>query len=345
MMPGGIRPTSPTDGPQIAALLAEVGLHPNMGPEELYWKYWEQRPDWPGPRSFVMIRGDEIVAHAGIVWGSYSVGDRRVSTIHLIDWAARANAMGAGVALMKSIGRLADALLSIGGSRHTLEIVPHLGFRRVGEAIGYVRTLNPAGILRSGHGPSWKRLPRVARSMMWTAMAPSDDVDDCRVRRLDSKDIGALASEFSVPVHGRTTFARSEALFRYVLSCPMTPIKLYAWERSGGKRGYFLLAFAPGQARLADCQVESDEPEDWRALVQCAVQHARRNSDAAELVAWASDAALARVLRECGFHARGTQPIQLLARDGLSIAGADLRVQMLDSDAAYGHHGRAELWA
>lgn len=344
-MSGGVRPTSPADGSRIAALLAEAGLHPNIAPEELYWRYWQPRSDWPGPRSFVMARGEELLAHAGVVPGTFALGDRRLSTLHLIDWAARSDAMGAGVALMKSIGRLADALFSIGGSRHTLEIVPHLRFLRAGAAIGYVRTLNPAGILRRGHGPSWKRLPRVARSLWWIARAPSDNVDDCQVRRLEPDEISLLGSALPMPTHGTATFMRSESLFRYVLSCPVTPIELYSWEREGDKRGYFLLAFAPGQARLADCWVQSDDPNDWRALVQCAVRQARGRSDAAELAAWASDPVLSRALRECGFHARRIHPIQLLARPASSIVTTSLRVQMLDSDAAYTHHGRVELWA
>lgn len=345
VIPSRVRPTSPADGPQIAALLAEAGLHPNMRPEELHWKYWQPRSDWPGPRSFVMARNGEILAHAGIVYGGCLWGMGRLNTIHLVDWAAHPSATGAGVALMKHIGRLADALLSIGGSKHTRQIVPHLGFQPIGEATAYVRTLNPLHILRSRDGPFWKRLPRVARSMWWTATAPSDDLDDCQARRIEPNGIGALTPEFPVSVHDTATFERSDPLFRYILTCPTTPIELYAWQRNGEKRGYFLLAFAPGQVRLADCWVRSDDPDDWRALVQCAVRWARRTSGAAELVAWASDAVLSHALRECGFHARGVQPIQLLTRTGSDIVRAHLRVQMLDSDAAYSHHGRPELWA
>lgn len=344
-MAGGIRPTTPSDGPQIAALLAEAGLHSNSGARELHWKYWKERADWPGPRSYVMTRGDEILAHAGIVPGFCTVGTRKVRTIHLIDWAARPNAAGAGVALMKSIGRLADALLSIGGSSYTLQIVPHLGFRPHGEATSYVRPLHPLGILRSRSGPSWKLLPRLARSILWSVTAPSADAEDCQVRRLYADEIGLLAPVFPASHGVAAVFARSEPFFRYMLDCPITPIELYAWQRKGATRGYFLLAFAPGQVRLADCWARSDEPADWRALVQCAVRQAGEHSDAAELVAWASDAVLSRALTECGFRPRGSQPIQLLAREGSSIQATTLRVQMLDNDAVYSHCGRADLWA
>jgi hypothetical protein len=341
----GVRPAAPADGPQIAALLAEAGLRPNMLLEELHWKYWQGRADWPGPRSFVMARGGEILAHAGIVPGRCVWAGGRVRTIHLIDWAARPDALGAGVALLKQIGRLTDALVSIGGSAQTRQILPHLGFRPFGEATGFVRALNPLRILASGGSPTWKILPRLARSVFWAATAPSAGPGDRQAHRIGPDEVGAVPWEFPAPPRDTAIFERSDILFRYVLTCPMTPVELYAWEQRGRPRGYFLLAFAPGQVRLADCWVPSDAPNDWRALIQAAVRQALKDSDAAELVTWASDAVLSRALRECGFHARGAQPIQLLARKDLRIDATTLRVQMLDNDAAYGHHGRAELWA
>lgn len=343
--PRGVRPTTPADGPQIAALLGEAGLHPNMPLEELQWKYWQRRSDWPGPRSFVMTRGSEIIAHAGTVPGSCVWAGGRVRTIHLIDWAALPNAVGAGVALMKHVGRLTDALLSIGGSAQTLQILPHLGFRPFGQATAFVRALYPLRILASGGSPAWKILPRLARSVFWSATAPSPGPGDRQARRVGPDEIGTVASEFPAPRRDTATFERSEILFQYALTCPMTPIQLYAWGQRGRVRGYFLLAFAPAQVRLADCWVQSDDPDDWRALIQCAVRRARKDSDAAELVTWASDAVFARSLRECGFHERGSQPIQLLERKDLRIDATTLRVQMLDNDAAYRHHGRADLWA
>lgn len=341
----GVRPTSPADGPQIAALLAEAGLRPEIRLEELQWKYWQGRADWPGPRSFVMTRGSKILAHAGIVPGSCVWTGGRVRTIHVIDWAARPDALGAGVALMKHIGRMTDVLLSIGGSEQTLQILPHLGFRAFGHATGFVRALYPLRILASGGSPTWKILPRLVRSVFWAAAAPSAVADDWQAHRIGPDEIRAVASDFPVPPRNTAIFERSEILFRYVLTCPMTPIELYAWKRRGIQRGYFLLAFAPGQVRLADCWVHSDDPDDWRAMIGAAVRQALKDSDAAELVTWASDTVLCRSLQECGFHARGAQPIQLLARKDLRIDATTLRVQMLDNDAAYGHRGRAELWA
>lgn len=340
-----VRPTTPEDAPEIAALLADAGLHPHMPRAEMHWKYWQARDDWPGPRSFVMTRDGKILTHAAIVPGRFLWEGGQARTVHLIDWAARPQAVGAGVALMKHIGRSADALLAIGGSAQTLKIVPELGFQLLGQATELVRPLHPLRILGGVHGPAWKLLPRTARSAIWSASAPSPSQAVGHARRIRADEIESLDLDWPQPEAGTSTFERSAALFRYVLSCPMTSFELYVWERTDGARGYFLLAFAPGQARLADCWTRSSDPSDWRSLALSAVREAKRHTDAAELVAWASEPLLERALEESGFHARGALPIRCLAAGNLVAGAAAARVQMLDNDAAYSHQGRAELWA
>jgi hypothetical protein len=91
--------------------------------------------------------------------------------------------------------------------------------------------------------------------------------------------------------------------------------------------------------------VDSEDPADWRALVQCAVFEAKRHPQAAELAAWGSDAALSERLRECGFHARDELLVQVHAPRNPELIAHPLRVQMLDNDAAYRYGGSNEFWA
>ena len=130
-----------------------------------------------------------------------------------------------------------------------------------------------------------------------------------------------------------------------MLVCPIVPMELYALRKDGVPRGYVLLAFAPGQVRLGDCWLNSQDPADWRALLQWTVQLAMRRSDAAELVTWSNDAVLTRSLLEGGFHARTSQPVQLMLRKGCAALPETLRVQMVDADATYLDHDRMSLWA
>jgi hypothetical protein len=340
-----IRAATPADSPALLELMNEVGLRPNTAPEHLEWKYWRPRPDHPGPRSFVMTRGSQILAHTAIVPGVCLAGTDSIRTLHLIDWAARPGAIGAGVALLKHLGQSTDALLAIGGSLDTLRLLPHLGFQRWGDATGYVRPLHPLRIITPGPRRWRTLLPRVARGFWWSMHAPSIPVHGWTVRRIAATDTAVVAGILPTPTNGLALFERRQGMFKYFLECTVAPMQLHVLERQGRVRGYFLLSYAFRQVRLADCWIDSDDPADWHALIQGAVLEAKRHPLAAELVAWGSDPAMSRYLVECGFHDRGVVPIQVAAPRNPTLHRTTLRVQLLDNDAAYLQSGQSEFWA
>ncbi len=339
------RPSTPADVPAIIALLAQAGLRPNVKPQDLHWKYWQPRADWRGPRSFVLADGSEILAHGGIVPGTCAWESQRLRTLHVIDWAASPREIGAGVALMNYVGQQAEALLAIGGSAQTMQILPRIGFRAAGFAVGYTRALSPLRLLQDPRQRNWRLLPRFVRSLAWKLAAPPASAgDDWLARRVAGDDLERISVALPIPTRGMGVFERSAGLFSYALACPIAPMHLYSVERAGRVRGYFLLVSAPGQVRIVDCWMDSDRPVDWRALIHCAVEEARRDPDAAEVVIWASDPLLSECLRTSGFHARQKTPILLRPTNGAAVPVAPLRVQMLDNDEAYLHHGRIEPW-
>jgi hypothetical protein len=63
----------------------------NVDPGNMRWKYWQPRPDRPGPRSYVLVDGSSIVAHGGLVPGSILWGDERTELVQMIDWVARSD--------------------------------------------------------------------------------------------------------------------------------------------------------------------------------------------------------------------------------------------------------------
>src|SRR5215469_11972199 len=121
-------------------------------------------------------------------------------------------------------------------------------------------------------------------------------------------------------------------------------MELHVVENGAAAEGYFVLAYAPGQARLADCWLESDDPEAWQALVQLAVRQAARHSEVAEVAAICSEPLLAAALQRCGFHARSSRPLMVRA-NGMGLPTAGIRIQMLDDDSAYRHDGSRTFWA
>jgi hypothetical protein len=339
-----LRPSSPADARAIAALLVEAGLHPVARPDVEQWKYWQADCGWTGDRSFVLTAGEAVIAHGAIVGGALLSERERNSIVMVVDWAARPDAAGAGITLMKLLRQNADGMLAIGGSVHTRRILPHLGFKPCGEVTSYVRPLRPLRLLR-GRARGWRLVPRLARSIWWMLRAPARGHDAFTVRRISAETLSELRPVLPAPSPEFAVFERNETSLRHALKCPLVPMELYALERSGALQGYFLLAIAGLQARLADCWMTSSDPADWRALVQCAVQRARRHPRVAETIAWASDPLLDRALSECGFHARGTQPVSILMRAGRAAPAGRLRVQMLEGDAAYLEPGGGSLLA
>lgn len=340
-----VRPSTPEDGPAIVALMRQAGLQPHVDPEHLHWKYWREHPDWSGSRSFVLTDGRDLLAHGAVVPGTMRWGTRQARVIHMIDWAARREAIGAGVLLMKHMGGMTDFLLGIGGSRQSREIMPRIGYQCCGTVRGYVRTLNPLAIPRRPTRVPWKRGPRMARSLLWILSAPQIDLGGWAVRRIGPDALDELSAVLPAPQPGLATVQRSTALLRHALACPIVPVELFALERGGRIGGYFMLSFAPGQARLIDGWVRSEDPADWRALAHAAVQTARRHGGTAELATWASDPRWGQILRTCGFHERVQLPIGLRPSAKEALPAETLRVQMIDNDEFYLYFGGNQLWA
>jgi hypothetical protein len=340
-----VRATTPEDGPEIVALMADAGLQPNVRPQDLQWKYWQQRTDCVGPRSYVVSDGRAVLAHAAIIPLGCERDGRRLRVAHLIDWAARAGEPGTGLMLMRYVATLTDALIGIGGSDASLKLLPHVGFRQSGVVTGYVRTLHPLKLLGDASRPNWRVLPRLARSALWRIAAPRPDGNRWQARRISADQLETIAPAFSKSPGRVTAFERSEAELGYMLSCPIAPMELFVLEQGGSLRGYFMLAFVSCQARLVAAWVDSDAPVDWTLLVQCAVRQAMQKKAIAELVTWGSDPMLSACLVACGFHPRSTAPILVRSSKAIDLAAAALRVHMLDSDAAYFHTGGRVLWA
>ncbi len=340
-----VRPSTPEDGPAIVALMRQAGLQPHEDPAHLHWKYWQGRPDWSGSRSFVVTDGKKILAHGAACPGTLRSGAIQARVIHMIDWAARRDAVGAGVLLMKHVAGMTDFLLGVGGSDHTLKIMPLIGYRPCGTVTGYVRTLSPLRILERPSAARWKVAPRIARSLLWSLSAPRAGVGGWQVRRIGVDEVPRIADALPDRCADLALFGRSPDLLRHVLACPIVPVELYALEKAGRVLGYFVLSYAPGQARLADLWTVSEDLADWRALAHSAVRQARSRGGLAELVAWSSDPRLSQVFGACGFHARLTLPIYLRSSGEVPVPQETLRVQMIDNDAFYLYFGGNELWA
>ena len=341
------RSATPGDARAIVALYKEAGLHPDVERQHLEWKYWQPRADWPGPRSFVLTDGGEVIAHLAIVPGRCVWQMHSIRLGHLIDWAASPKAPGAGIALLNQVVGQEQAVLAVGASDEALQILPRIGFRAMGAVSNYVRPLRPLRLRRSAGtaSSSWRLAARVVRSIAWTLTAPPARASNWQPLSLAAPDVSRISAVLPVPLEKTAVFERSAELFRYMLSCPILPMELFAVKRADQIQGYYLLASAPGQIRIADYWMDSQEPADWRELILCAVEQATHHHEAAEVVSWASDPTLAQTLEACGFRARYETPMLLRPAADQVLPQGTLRVQMLDTDLAYLHGGSKEFWS
>jgi hypothetical protein len=346
----GFRPTSVADEPAISALLREAhgvsAAHPMFEPRHLYWKYWQPHAGWDGSRSYVLTRDDCIVAHAAVVPAMCTWGGGRLRLLHVIDWAARADARGAGTALMKCLGSLADAIVTSDGGEAALRLLPLMGFRQSHITVtGYVRPIRPLLYLSAGRAAPGRLLARCVRNALWALRAPGSEHGSRHARAVSAEDVGAASIPWPAPKYGTAVLERTAAVMSYLLNCPAVRMQLYVVEGAHAAEGYFVLAFAPGQARLVDCWLDCDASSGWEALVHLAVGQARRHQGVAEVAAICSEPLLAAALQHAGFHARYSRPLFVRTADGVRVPDAGMRVQMLDDDAAYLHSGSTLLWA
>jgi hypothetical protein len=346
-MKSEFRETSPQDAPAVRAFLQrifEIDSDAPMISGLLHWKCWEPRSDWPGSRSYVLANGSELISHAAVMPLSCVNGQRRLSMVHLMDWAAEPKVVGCGVVLLKRISRMVDSVVSAGGSEMTQQLLPALGFKTLGEVTKFVRPLRPLRPM-AGQRLTLRAGAQCARRLLWTLQAPSLRTSEWTVTRIAPEQLIPAALPWPRAKEGLTQCERSAQTLDYFLNCPPVGMELYLAAKSASVRGYFLLAYASGQARIADFHVDSEDPADWRALIQLAVSQARRNPDAAEIVSLGSDPVTRQALVDSGFHPRGGSTIRVWTAKGIEFPAGPFRFQMIDNDAASYHENKNFYWA
>lgn len=343
------RPTSPEDAPAVAAFLQRIfrieANLPVIEPRHMHWKYWDERPGWEGSRGYVLTREGTIVAHAALTPLTCVSGARRWRMAHLIDWAADPKSAGSGVYLLWQMAGLVDAILATDGTEVARKVQSAFGFRAGGEVTRFARPLRPLRRL-AAQNLSLRTGAQFTRSVWWWLRQPPR-------RRSRGWTAGRVAAGETIPEFVRWPSApaesalleRSAAAIAYLLNCPATRMEFYPVAKGDRPYGYFLLAHAPGQTRIADFYADSEQREDWCALIELAVRQAKRNPAAAEVVSLGSDALTRDALLDCGFHARGSSAVHILPGKGVELPAAAIRVQMIDSDAAYLHANRSDYWS
>lgn len=341
-MPSHFRPTTPGDAEAISILMKAVfdlgPDHPGLNAQQMDWKYWQEWSEWPGSRGFVMERDSNILAHGAVIPLTLTWSGQCLRLVHLIDWAARSDSTGAGIALLKRVGQMVDGVFVPGGSPTSQKILPALGFRPLGTAVRFILPLHPlARLPDSWH--SWKGAARFARSLTLSALRGSLKTvpPEWRARPISSPELISCVLANSEATGQIARFMRSSSALMHLLRCPSAPASLYAVAREDVTCGYFVLMMAGRQCRIADAWVMPDQEDNWHNLFALTIEEAKTRPNIAELVAVANTDVEMRALRWAGFPRCGQIPLWLWLRSG-NIPDA-VRYQMADGDYAYLHDG------
>jgi hypothetical protein len=294
------------------------------------WKYWRASPHWQGSRSYVLERGNQIIAHGAVLPLSFAHGGKQLTLLHLFDWASEPSAIGSGVVLLKRIAALADGLLIVGGSEVTRRLVRPLGFRAFGDVMRHART-----------GPGGPLVPDPA--------APLDSISVDAVLSLDdavTRGGAALDLELpdASPGQDWLQFRRSASALHELASCPAARFQSYVVVHDGAPLGGFVLAFVPFQTRIVACWSETGSPEAARAVLAGACRQAQTEAAADELVCMTNVPAEEQALQALGFQACGPVPMFVLAARELIPDATRIRFQLLDGDVAFLHHAQPQPW-
>jgi len=135
-----IRATDHKDLPALSKFLVRLyKFEPSdfhFDPQLLEWKYLYPRAGWQGGRSYLLERDGNIVAHAGVGPASFRLPTGQVvNSLTIMDWAADSTVPLAGITLFRKLMGMAPTVFIIGGAPVTRQIMPHIGFRPVGDAL------------------------------------------------------------------------------------------------------------------------------------------------------------------------------------------------------------------
>jgi len=313
---------------------------PFLNDRHLRWKYYAEREDWPGSRSFVLAEASRLVAHAcawpvTVLWN-----DRKIAGFHPIDWAASAGVPAAGALLLREMRKLAEISISVGGTDVAQKVIANTGYRPAGEMKYYARPLRPWLQAGTHQRRNFKLPARLARNWWWAMRWPVTAPSTWSAERVAPEQIPAEV----LPVSSErlTACARSAAQFRYFEQCPIGRHELYLVRERGIVKGYFLLSFVPGQARVADAWARSGEIDEWEALYRRAMRTAFDAGKAAEITAASAHEAGHYALRRCGFRMYQALPVMLFDPKRLLRGAPPVHWQMIDNDFSFLHQGRPE---
>lgn len=324
--------------PQISALLLKqfslTPEHPLLDREQILWKYFEPRPDWDGSRSYGLMSGGRMLAHAAVcpIHFTRPVGEA-IRTALVIDWVS--GVPGAGTEIFKRFYTMFDAIFGESGSSRAQKIIQLLGFPKIGEVKIYSRPLRPLDLFRQRAGNGVVRnLARFGRDVVANAMPAAKIPEGWMVERVSASGDRLERICAYEPASFRQP-KRSPALVSYFLKCPGVRMTGYSVRHNGVERAYFLLGDLKKEVRLADLRIASEEQLDWTATIALLLRVAQQEYSAALLIVPSSLPLLDEALENNRFRCFQHDPMYLYDPQALFPNPLSVNMTPFDGDQAY----------
>lgn len=344
-MKSSFRPTSASDLNKLCEFLARsFGANSNapfLRPAAMAWKYWDQRRDWTGPRSYVLEKDGAIVAHAGI-WPMTFGTEDAICGVQMIDWAAAKESPGSGLSLVQKLAAMFDFIYSIGGSETTRKVLPLFGFVDYRRQWKGARPLHPLRQILTHQERTWKLAPRLVRNWLWSRTKGSTPYKSWKAIEIQPQQIVPETYHFS-----RTDASFSQrppAFFEYLLRCPTARFGLYGIFDGREAMGHFAISLLRGQARIAGVWLRRPALGTWTAAYYLARQTASRLKGAYEIAATGSEGWSREAAAKAGLQIMPGPTVYMLNKKRSVPLPAEFQFQLSDDDAAFLDTGRASYW-
>jgi hypothetical protein len=345
-MKSSLRPTSISDMNVLSQFLVkafDVGQDaPFLDPAVMAWKYWEQRDDWTGPRSYVLERDGAIVAHAGLWPITFGTGADAARGIHMIDWASARESPGAGLALVQKLAAMFDFIYSIGGSEMTCRVLPAFGFVEYASQWKGARPLRPVRQILTHQTRNWKLAPRLARNSLLAMEKGLNPYKNWKAIELPPEKISGQS--YASRTDDAIFTPRPAAFFEYLLRCPSARFRLYGIMADRELQGHFVISVLRGQARIAGVWLREPIQEAWTAAFCLARQTASTLKGANEVVVFGSESPSRAGAAQAGFRIMPGPIVYLLDRQERLSLSPNFQFQLADGDLAFLDSGRSSYW-
>jgi hypothetical protein len=233
------------------------------------WKYFDPHPFWPGPRSYVVRRHEEIAAHIGHAPVRLAPPSGPVDSGQFLDWMANPRIAGSGVVAYWECLGVVDTVLVAGGSEDARRVLPKMKWvRRISDVQD-----TPAPCACAGRSPEWRALSIPFLSTVWT---PHGNF---------------------IPI----------GWLNFHLKCPAVRFEAISLERNGRPAGHALLAHAGPQLRIVDFVIDIMDEVQWTQACAALIQVVAADAGSYEVAAGSSLPFLQRVFERCGLRHRTTE--------------------------------------